>query len=80
MTWCSAHCEGSVIVGDDCGKGDCGAYGATCVQDGLGTRCISVFCPAMGDATVCIPNSTLIGTCHDGALTTGDCGVYGAVC
>ena len=64
---CSAHCEGSVVVGDDCGRGDCAAFGATCADDGLGVRCVSVFCPAMGEADVCLPDGES-AHCSDGAL------------
>ena len=82
MGGCEPHCEGTVMVGKDCGKGDCAAYGATCVDDDLGLRCVSVFCPAKGSATVCVPGETngIIGTCLDGQLTTGDCGGFGAIC
>jgi len=76
---CKAHCEGSQIVGTDCGKGDCAAYGATCVDDAKGVRCASVFCPALGQKKVCI-NDKLIGDCNDGAISSGDCSVYGAKC
>lgn len=76
---CKPHCEGSLIVSTDCGKGDCGAYGATCVDDSKGVRCASVFCPAVGQKKVCV-NDKLIGDCNDGAISTGDCSVYGAGC
>ena len=76
---CKAHCEGSTIVGADCGKGDCAAYGATCVDDSKGVRCASVFCPAQGQKKVCIDDK-LIGDCNDGAISSGDCSVYGAKC
>jgi hypothetical protein len=76
---CTPHCEGSKIVGQDCGVGDCGVFGATCVDDQKGVRCASVFCPAQGQKKVCV-NDELIGDCNDGAISTGDCSVYGAVC
>ncbi|MBX3126848.1 MAG: hypothetical protein KF718_09020 [Polyangiaceae bacterium] len=71
-------CQGTKIV-SDCGVGDCAAYGATCVNDSLGVRCASVFCPAQGTKKVCV-NDKLIGDCSDGAISTGDCSVYGAKC
>ncbi|MBK7586410.1 MAG: D-alanyl-D-alanine carboxypeptidase family protein [Myxococcales bacterium] len=76
---CKPHCEGSLIVSTDCGEGDCGAYGATCVDDSKGVRCASVFCPAVGQKKVCV-NDKLIGDCNDGAISTGDCSFYGAAC
>jgi hypothetical protein len=76
---CTPHCDGSKIVGKDCGVGDCGVYGATCVDDSKGVRCASVFCPAQGKKKVCV-NDQLIGDCNDGAISTGDCSAYGAVC
>ena len=76
---CKPHCEGSKIVSADCGVGDCGVYGATCVDDAKGVRCASVFCPAVGQTKVCV-NDKLIGDCNDGAISTGDCSVYGAGC
>lgn len=76
---CDPHCSGSRIVSADCGVGDCAAYGATCVDDSIGLRCASVFCPARGDAKVCLDDRT-IATCDDGAISTGDCGAYGAYC
>ena len=79
---CKPHCEGAIIVGADCGKGDCSKFAATCVDDSIGVRCASVFCPAKGDATVCVPskNDSTIGTCHNGAIKTGECGQFGAFC
>ncbi len=71
-------CNGSKIV-SDCGEGDCAAYGASCVNDSKGVRCVSVFCPAQGTKKVCV-NEKLIGDCKDGAISTGDCSVYGAQC
>jgi hypothetical protein len=76
---CTPHCNGSKIVGADCGEGDCGVYGASCVEDALGVRCVSVFCPALGQKKVCVSDS-LIGDCNDGGISTGDCGAYGAYC
>jgi hypothetical protein len=76
---CTPHCNGSKIVGADCGEGDCGVYGATCADDVIGVRCVSVFCPAIGQKKVCVSNS-LVGDCKDGGITTGDCGAYGAYC
>ena len=76
---CEAHCEGSVIVDKSCGKGDCAAFGSTCVDDGLGVRCVFAYCPAQGDVKVCL-DDRMIGQCHNGAIETGDCGAFGAYC
>jgi hypothetical protein len=64
---CEAHCEGATIVGEDCGRGDCGAFGATCADDSLGVRCVSVFCSPMGEADVCL-DGTQRAHCSDGAI------------
>jgi hypothetical protein len=76
---CKPSCNGTKITAADCGVGDCAAYGATCVDDTLGVRCVSVFCPALGTKKVCASDK-LIGDCDDGKITTGDCSVYGAFC
>ena len=43
---CQAKCEGdTILVGDDCGKGDCGAYGAFCsTAGGAKAHCVSSLC------------------------------------
>jgi len=64
---CSAHCEGDVVVAADCGRGDCTAFGATCVDDAIGVRCVSVFCPAMGVVDACM-STTTVAHCTDGML------------
>lgn len=64
---CEAHCEGDVIVDAECGRGDCSAFGATCTDDALGVRCVSVFCPATGEAEVCL-DERQAASCSDGAL------------
>ncbi|GMV40779.1 MAG: hypothetical protein AMXMBFR64_24950 [Myxococcales bacterium] len=76
---CKAHCEGSVIVGADCGKGDCAVYGANCVDDALGVRCVFGACPATGTVKVCLDDHK-IGTCKNGQIEVGDCGAFGAYC
>jgi len=77
---CTAHCEaGDVIVSTDCGRGDCNAFGARCVSDGLGTRCVFGTCPATGTARICINDRTL-GNCSNGAVSAGDCGAFAAWC
>jgi hypothetical protein len=76
---CTPHCNGSKIVGQDCGEGDCALYGAACVDDSKGVRCASVFCPPQGQTKVCV-NDKLIGDCNDGAITTGDCSAFGTAC
>ncbi|HMR04554.1 MAG TPA: SpoIID/LytB domain-containing protein, partial [Polyangiaceae bacterium] len=73
------HCEGSKIV-SACGKGDCAAYGANCVNDSLGIRCVSVFCPAKGKTKACIDDAKIID-CNDGQPSPpGDCSAYAAYC
>lgn len=77
---CAAHCEGTVVVGADCGRGDCGVFGATCIQDSLGTRCAYSACPAIGEADICL-SDTRISHCVNGIpQTPGDCGAYAAFC
>jgi hypothetical protein len=76
---CKAHCEGSKIFGDDCGQGDCAAFGATCVDDALGVRCVFGACPPTGELAVCLDDKT-IGHCKDGQITTGDCSAFAAFC
>jgi hypothetical protein len=78
---CQAHCEGSVVVGSDCGRGDCAPYGANCVDDGLGARCVFFACPATGTVDVCMPDGKTIIHCENGQLTSsGDCSQYAAYC
>jgi MYXO-CTERM domain-containing protein len=64
---CERHCEGDVLVDAECGRGDCGAFGATCADDALGVRCVSVFCPATGEADVCLDERQR-AHCSDGAI------------
>lgn len=77
---CQAHCEGTKIVGADCGTGDCAAYGATCLDDASGPRCVYEACPASGTYDVCLDQNR-IAKCVDGIPTNiGDCSVYAAFC
>lgn len=77
---CTPHCEGSVMVGADCGRGDCGAFGSTCANDSLGLRCVFSACPALGEKDVCLDDNR-IAHCKNGALETpGDCSAYAARC
>jgi len=76
---CIPSCDGSVIVGRDCGRGDCAAFGSRCVNDGLGVRCAFAFCPDRGTDTFCV-DDRVIGTCSDGAVSTGDCSAFGSRC
>ena len=41
---CKRHCEGDTIVDENCGKGNCAAYGASCVDDAKGVRCVVFYC------------------------------------
>ncbi len=47
---CTAHCEGAVLVSADCARGDCAAFGAACVDDAAGVRCVSGADAGVGDA------------------------------
>ncbi|MBI5516538.1 MAG: phosphodiester glycosidase family protein [Deltaproteobacteria bacterium] len=77
---CRPRCDGTVLTGPDCGRGDCAAFGSRCVDDALGARCAFAFCPDTGVRDVCWAGSR-IGRCADGALTSqGDCAVYGSRC
>ena len=71
-TTCTAKCDGTVMVDAKCNKGDCGVYGAKCVNDDLGLRCVFGMCPNKGGATVCLPDGKL-ATCNDGKITTAAC-------
>jgi MYXO-CTERM domain-containing protein len=88
---CSAHCEGTEIVGEDCGRGDCAAFGAYCSTAGApAPHCVSVFCVAGADETpsahdICLPDGqrascdaqgAVVGAMACGAGTT--CVVSGA--
>lgn len=78
-TPCTPKCDGDVIVGADCGRGDCAAYGARCVADPT-PRCVFGACPAKGTGATCVDEKT-IANCTDGKVTgTGDCSAYAAVC
>lgn len=78
-TTCTPHCEGTVIVGMDCGRGDCAAFGAVCTDDTLGARCTSVFCATTGIMDVCLPDGRL-GHCSDGALMSPTDCAAGTTC
>ncbi|MEZ4393699.1 MAG: peptidoglycan DD-metalloendopeptidase family protein [Polyangiales bacterium] len=79
-TTCQRRCDGDVVVGEDCGRGNCAAYGARCVSDNLGPRCVFFACPAQGEADTCWLDRR-IGHCRNGALLSqGDCGAFGAGC
>lgn len=77
---CTPRCEGAVIVGADCGRGNCAAYGATCTTDSLGTRCVYAACPPRGTADVCLDADTS-AHCVEGLPTDiGECGAFAAYC
>lgn len=76
---CQPHCEGAVMVASDCSKGNCGAFGASCVNDALGLRCVAPGCQPTGTSTFCLDDAR-IGTCHDGSLGVGDCSKFAAKC
>ena len=79
---CTLKCDGATLVKADCSKVDCAKAESGCVVDDLGGRCVSKYCPAKGDKLVCVPSpkDALLGTCKNGALSTGDCSKYGAFC
>jgi hypothetical protein len=76
---CQPHCEGAVMVASDCSKGNCGAFGASCVNDGLGLRCVAPGCQPTGNSEFCLDDAR-IGSCHDGSLGVGDCSKFAAKC
>ncbi|MDB4932938.1 MAG: peptidase family, partial [Myxococcaceae bacterium] len=77
---CAPRCEGTRLISRDCGRGDCAAYGAGCVDDALGARCVFFACPAVGEQDTCWLGRH-IGHCRNGQLVSqGDCGAYGAAC
>ncbi len=78
---CVPHCEGSVVVSADCGRGDCSVYGANCVQDILGARCVFFACPPLGSTDACLPDGKTIIHCENGVPTSSaDCSQYAAYC
>ncbi len=77
---CTPHCEGDVMVGADCGRGDCGVYGSSCVKDTLGLRCVFSACPATGEKDVCLDDGHL-AHCKNGVVSTpADCGAFAGRC
>lgn len=77
---CTPRCEdGDTIIGSDCRRGECGAFGARCVNDSRGARCVFGACPAVGTASVCL-NERILANCNNGAVTTGDCGAFAGFC
>lgn len=79
---CTPACSGTVMTKADCSKSDCAPSESTCVNDSVGLRCVSKYCPAKGNSSVCLPstNNAILGACKDGTLTKGDCSAYGAFC
>ncbi|MDP3276302.1 MAG: M15 family metallopeptidase [Deltaproteobacteria bacterium] len=77
---CTPRCEdGDTLIDSACRRGECGSYGARCVNDTMGVRCVFGTCPATGAASVCINERTL-ATCRNGAATPADCGAFAAYC
>ncbi len=83
---CEARCDGSVIVGEDCGRGDCAAFGATCsTAGGVAPRCVSVFCVADASEVprardVCLPDGRLAHCDASGAVGEPMACAAGAMC
>ena len=76
---CAPACEGAMLVGADCRRGDCAAFGQTCLADPT-PRCGVPECPREGGALVCADATHLI-TCENGLMTNfGDCGAFGSFC
>ncbi|MCC7534826.1 MAG: glycoside hydrolase family 25 protein [Deltaproteobacteria bacterium] len=76
---CSAHCEGEVLVGADCARSDCAAFGTTCVDDAVGVRCVSPICPREGNADVCA-SATEIAHCTNGMIGSSSACAAGERC
>lgn len=80
---CSPHCSGTKVVDSKCNVSDCAPSGANCVEDSLGVRCVSIYCPALGSTKVCLPSpgNGAIADCNNGDLSgKGDCNAYAAYC
>lgn len=76
---CVPACEGAVILDEHCGRGDCAAFGQTCIADPT-PRCGVPECPREGNAMVCVDANHIV-TCENGLMTNfGDCGAYGSFC
>ncbi|MFT7581109.1 MAG: hypothetical protein ACI9MR_002783 [Myxococcota bacterium] len=67
---CTPSCDGHVIVDAQCGRGDCAAFGSTCIiQDGAPT-CAAQGCTPRCDGAVAVASD----------CTRGDCGAFGVSC
>ncbi|MCA9673227.1 MAG: phosphodiester glycosidase family protein [Myxococcales bacterium] len=76
---CKRQCKGSKIIDEHCGEGDCAVFGANCADDQLGVRCVSVFCPALGQRKTCLPDGR-IADCDNGGLKNGKACAAGKTC
>lgn len=74
---CAIHCEGTKLIDAGCKPSDCatlpGLAAGTCMADGLGAHCVSKFCPATGETTVCLPGATAVGACLAGKINQMPC-------
>lgn len=77
---CEPACDGTVVVNADCDRGDCAAFGVTCIADPA-PRCVIPECPARGEGAICLDEHLLL-RCRDGLPDgeAGDCGAFGSWC
>jgi lysozyme len=81
-----SFCQGTVI--DTCAlgqltSGDCGAYGAQCVESGNTAHCNDFRCWTKlngADTGTYCEDDTKIATCTAGQFSDGDCAAYGGKC
>ena len=78
---CVPHCDSGFLVDASCAKIDCKPQAGQCVDDALGARCASVFCPPQGKTTTCMEflSPKQVFTCQDGQLLKSGCNP-GQVC
>ncbi|MEZ4471955.1 MAG: hypothetical protein R3F60_14410 [bacterium] len=77
---CEPRCDGPVVVDADCRRGDCSAFGVTCIADPA-PRCVIPSCPPRGEGAICLDERHLL-RCLDGLPDgeAGDCGAFGSWC
>ena len=84
-----AFCKNDRVIGTcewgEYSEGDCGAFGATCSEEGGNAHCVHFMCTAnlgagQENGSFCVDGTEKIGTCAGGQYTEGDCAVFGATC